>query len=66
MAVLVVIAAAVPAAAEFVMEQRDGVLYVKNVVSPPPAIAARAPAAVAYRELIRAAAARYTIAPELV
>jgi soluble lytic murein transglycosylase-like protein len=54
------------ASAEIVMQVRDGVLYVKNVEPPRPAVATRASSAVAYRELIHAAAARYTLAPELV
>jgi soluble lytic murein transglycosylase-like protein len=52
--------------AEIVMQERDGVLYVKNVEPPRPAVAPRASSAVPYRELIRAAAGRYTLAPELV
>jgi soluble lytic murein transglycosylase-like protein len=55
-----------PAAAEFLMQERDGVLYIKNVEPPRPAVAENPGTAVAYRELIRAAAARYTLAPELV
>jgi len=58
------------AAAEFRMEERDGVLYVKNV-EPPPAVAlSKAGAAAAtpdsYRPLIRHAAERNGLAPALV
>jgi len=58
-----------PAFAEFRMEERDGVLYVKNV--DPPAAATPAPRGVAasldyYRPLIRNAAERNGLAPALV
>jgi len=64
------------AVAEILLEEREGVLYVKNVESPLPAVAAvtatspveanvpRPPAP--YRDLIRAAAARHGLASELV
>jgi soluble lytic murein transglycosylase-like protein len=63
------------AAAEIRMEERDGVLYVRDV-QPPPVLAtqpASSPGervvtktATPYRDLIRAAAARHGLAPELV
>src|SRR2546426_5199384 len=74
-AILLVHAAA---AAEVLLEEREGVLYVKNVESPqPPAAVASQPSsppgepvaaktAAPYRGLIRAAAARHALAPELV
>jgi len=63
------------AAAEIRMEERDGVLYVRDVQ--PPSVVAPQPASPAgervvtktaapYRDLIRAAAARHGLAPELV
>jgi len=52
--------------AEIVMQERDGVLYVSNVEAPRSAANSKASSAVAYGELIRAAAARYGLAPELV
>lgn len=69
-ATLVLLAASAPAAAEFRMEERDGVLYVKNV-EPPSAVApSKASAAAvtpdAYRPLIRDAAERNGLAPALV
>ena len=72
LALMGVLLAYSPAAAEFVMEERDGVLYVKNV-EPSPAVAVPAAAAPVaaesggpYGELIRQAAARHALAPELV
>jgi soluble lytic murein transglycosylase-like protein len=64
------------AIAEIVIEQRDGIFYVKSVEPPPPVVAAplagspsgvivTRPAA-PYGELIRAAAARHGLASELV
>src|SRR5437899_9360956 len=64
-----------PAAAEIRMEERDGVLYVRDVeppqvVAPQPSsspgepVATQSPAP--YRDLIRRAAARHGLAPELV
>jgi len=64
------------AAAEIRVEERDGVLYVENV-EPPPLVVAALPAAspagaivtrppAPYGDLIRAAAARHGLAPELV
>ena len=68
----VIVLACSSASAEFVMEERDGVLYVKNV-EPSPAVAVPAAAAPVaaesggpYGELIRQAAARHALAPELV
>jgi soluble lytic murein transglycosylase-like protein len=61
--------AARPAAAEIRMEERDGVLYVKNV-EPPAAAALLKPATAAtpdsYRALIRDAAERHALVPALV
>ncbi len=63
------------AAAEIRMEERDGVLYVKNVEPPHPVVAkpssprsepVAAQTAAPYRDLIRAAATRHALAPELV
>jgi soluble lytic murein transglycosylase-like protein len=64
------------AADEIRMEERDGVLYVSNVGAPRPSPVRAAPASPAepvadrtparYRDLIRAAAARHALAPELV
>src|SRR5213593_3253242 len=64
------------AAAEIRMEERDGVLYISSVETPRPSPASSAPALsaaqiadrapVPYRDLIRAAAARHELAPELV
>jgi len=63
------------AAAEIRMEERDGVLYVRDVeppqlVAPQPASPPGEPVATQtvapYRDLIRAAAARHGLAPELV
>ena len=64
------------AAAEIRMEERDGVLYISSVETPRPSPALPAPALpaaqiadrapVPYRDLIRAAAARHGLAPELV
>ncbi len=64
------------AIAEIRLEERDGVLYVKNVEPPQPAVASQpssppgepvaAKTAVPYRDLIHAAAARHDVAPELV
>ena len=64
------------AAGEIRMEERDGVLYVRSVdpapgaEAPPPAASPAAPsvaqAQAPYRELIREAAARHDVAPELV
>ena len=64
------------AIAEILIEQRDGILYVKNVEPPPPVVAAPLAAspswaivtrpAAPYGELIRAAAARHGLASELV
>jgi soluble lytic murein transglycosylase-like protein len=63
------------AAAEIRMEERDGVLYVRDVkppqvVTPQPASPRGEPGATQtpapYRDLIRAAAARHGLAPELV
>src|SRR5881409_1755263 len=58
------------------MEERDGVLYISSVETPRPSPALPAPALsaaqiadrapVPYRDLIRAAAARHGLAPELV
>ena len=58
------------------MEERDGVLYVSSVKTPRPSLAPPAPSSPAaqiadrapapYRDLIRAAAARHALAPELV
>jgi len=63
------------AAAEIRMEERDGVLYVRDV-QPPPVVAPQPASppgervvtktAAPYRDLIRAAAARHGLAPELV
>src|SRR2546430_2453585 len=63
------------AAAEIRIEERDGVLYVRNV-EPPHPVAAKpssppndpvaARTAAPYRDLIRAAATRHALAPELV
>ena len=70
--VIVAILAAHSAAAEIRMEERDGVLYVKNVepppphVTPPPAASLVTRPATRYGDLIRAAAARYGLASELV
>ena len=64
------------AAGEIRMEERDGVLYVRSVdpapgaEAPPPAASPAAPSVAQpqapYRELIREAAARHNVAPELV
>ena len=64
------------AAAEIRMEERDGVLYISSVETPRPSPASSAPALpaaqiadrapVPYRDLIRAAAERHKLAPELV
>jgi soluble lytic murein transglycosylase-like protein len=64
------------AAAEIRLEERDGVLYVRNVEptpgaeAPPPSASPAAPSVAQrptpYRDLIRAAAARHSLAPELV
>jgi len=63
------------ASAEIRIEERDGVLYVRNVEPPQPVVAkpssppnepvAAQPAA-PYRDLIRAAATRHALAPELI
>jgi len=63
------------AAAEIRMEERDGVLYIQNV-EPPQVVAPQPPSSpgepvatqtlAPYRDLIRAAAARHGLAPELV
>src|SRR5206468_11299279 len=67
---------AVAAAAEIRMEERDGVLYISSVETPRSSPASSAPALpaaqiadrapVPYRDLIRAAAERHELAPELV
>ncbi len=63
------------AAAEILIEERDGVLYVKNVEPPQPVVAkpssppnerVAARTAGPYRDLIRAAATRHALAPELI
>jgi len=63
------------AAAEIRIEERDGVLYVRNVKPPQPVVAKPpsppndpVPARTAgpYRDLIRAAATRHALAPELI
>jgi len=63
------------AAAEIRIEERDGVLYVTNVEPPQPVVAnpssppnepVAAQTAAPYRDLIRAAATRHSLAPELV
>jgi len=74
----VILAAHSAAIAEVLLEEREGVLYVKNVEppQPPPAVASQpssppgkpvaAKTAAPYRGLIRAAAARHGLASELV
>jgi Transglycosylase SLT domain len=66
---LVLLVVVLPAAAEFVMEERDHVLYVKNV-EPAPAVARSKAAAAStpdsYRALIRDAAERHALTPALV
>jgi soluble lytic murein transglycosylase-like protein len=61
---------AVPAAAEFIMQERDGVLYVKNVEPPATAVTSKprggAASAESYRALIRETAERHALAPALV
>ena len=63
------------AAAEIRIEERDGVLYVRNVKPPQPVVAkpssppnerVAARTAGPYRDLIRAAATRHALAPELI
>src|SRR5438876_10257132 len=63
------------AAAEIRIEERDGVLYVKNVEPPQPVVAkptsppnerVAARTAGPYRDLSRAAATRHALAPELI
>jgi len=63
------------ASAEIRIEERDGVLYVRNVKPPQPVVAKPSsppndpvPARTAgpYRDLIRAAATRHALAPELI
>src|SRR5256712_13102463 len=63
------------ASAEIRIEERDGVLYVTNVEPPQPVVAnpssppnepVAAQTAAPYRDLIRAAATRHSLAPELV
>src|SRR5437899_754172 len=62
-------------AAEIRIEERDGVLYVRNVEPPQPVVAkpssppnepVAAQTAGPYRDLIRAAATRHALAPELI
>ena len=62
-------------AAEIRIEERDGVLYVRNVKPPQPVVAkpssppnerVAARTAGPYRDLIRAAATRHALAPELI
>ena len=59
-----------PASAEFLMQEREGVLYVKNVEPPStsftPRPAPATPSADSYRNLIREAAERHAVAPGLV
>src|SRR5439155_4594010 len=73
----VILAAHSAASAEVLLEEREGVLYVKNVEPPqpqpaasqpssPPGEAVAAKTAAPYRGLIRAAAARHGLASELV
>ncbi len=74
--VAILSAHSVAAAAEIRMEERDGVLYISSVETPRPSPAPSAPALpaaqiadrapVPYRDLIRAAAERHELAPELV
>jgi soluble lytic murein transglycosylase-like protein len=63
------------ASAEIRIEERDGVLYVRNVKPPKPVVAKpssppneriAARTAAPYRDLIRAAATRHALAPELI
>jgi soluble lytic murein transglycosylase-like protein len=65
---IAVLAAAPGQATEIRMEERDGVLYVRNI-EPPPAVATANPSAskaLPYRDIIHAVAAQHTLAPELV
>ena len=76
--IVVILAAHSAAIAEVLLEEREGVLYVKNVEPPqpqpaaasqpssPPGEAVAAKTAAPYRGLIRAAAARHGLASELV
>src|SRR2546426_8916611 len=74
--IIAILAAHSAAIAEVLLQEREGVLYVKNVESPqpPPAVASQpssppgepdaAKTAAPYRDLIRAAAARHGLASD--